>query len=205
MCFPCARLISYILVPGVSEAFVVCFLPRLCFDVIHSSIWDTKQPVGYCHRPACLCVCLWARHLSFLSDKLDLSRWWQTSLSFLLVSWNWWGNQPRMCVWFLCVFCATVPEYSMFLGTQTQHVCIVEKPQSTWSCAIMIFRLMFHTWNYIHQFHAMTDKSVLLLFYSKMIDYRFNAGTQRYVQTKISWMSQPSYEGEGRARDKGLS
>ena len=78
------------------------------------SLWATVTVL-------CGCVCvwvyvfvrLWERHLSFSSDKLDLSCWWQTWLSFLLVCWNWWSNQSCMCV-ILHVFCMTVSAYSTF-------------------------------------------------------------------------------------------
>ncbi len=107
--------------------FHFVFLPCLCFDVIHFSIWDTKQPMGCCHRPVCVCVCViciyvWGRHLSVSYDKLDLSPWWQTRLSFLFFGWNWWGHQVCLClmwhVFFVCN-CANIL-YSMCV----QFVCI---------------------------------------------------------------------------------
>lgn len=89
----------WILATDVSEAFLLCLLPRLCFDVIHSSIWDTKQPTGYCHRPACLCV-VRDTSICLSSDKLDLSRWWRTWLSFLFK----WLKLMRQSVAHVCKF-----------------------------------------------------------------------------------------------------
>lgn len=60
----CGCVISCILVTHVSEPFILCFLPCLCFDVIHSNIWDTKQPTENCHRPVCVCVFVWGRETS---------------------------------------------------------------------------------------------------------------------------------------------
>lgn len=140
------------------------------------------------HKTACgllsqacvfVCVCLWERHLSVSSDKQDLSCWWQTWLSFLLVRWNWWGNQLCMRVTLHAFFCATV---QYILCTQMQHVCIVKEPQSTLSCNIMILRPLLQTWKCINQLSVTTHHSVLQLFFSLKLLFFLSSSLYSFLE-----------------------